>query len=273
MGWANLDDGFYSNSKIMDLLLDENVDGPRAIGIWTLALSWAHRHTLDKPEPELGVIPASLIKGWDRMFGATKDAETLADARLWDRLPGGSYRIHDFREWCQLDVRDAKRRGGRKGADRRWHGTPMLDANGIPTVDANGTPTEPVNGYPMGDPSGVPVGGSEVDPITPTPPHPTPNTPCASADAEARFDEFWAVYPPGRKKAKVAARAAWVKAVTGAKPHREPTPPQVIIDGAVAYSESRDVQRGYAAMPTTWLNQGRWDAEPDEDPATERFIR
>lgn len=70
-----------------------------------------------------------------------------------------------------------------------------------------------------------------------------------------RFDEFWSVYP--RKDAKQPAKdKSWPKAVTkvGAP---------LLIEKARQYAEwlVRENKQAFAMMPTTWLNQERWNDE------------
>jgi hypothetical protein len=71
------------------------------------------------------------------------------------------------------------------------------------------------------------------------------------------FLAFWRAYP--RKDAKGAARRSFARAlaiVTFSD----------IMDGLARYPFSDDPR--YRPMPSTWLNQERWDSEPDTAPAT-----
>lgn len=79
-----------------------------------------------------------------------------------------------------------------------------------------------------------------------------PNPNCASA-----FDVFWQAYP--RKTGKAAARKAFDKA----KP-----PLDVVLKAIEAQKHSAQWQRDngqYIPYPATWLNQGRWEDEVQED--------
>lgn len=73
------------------------------------------------------------------------------------------------------------------------------------------------------------------------------------------FDTFWALYP--RRKGKGAARRAWDKAV------RIATPETIMggLEANMADLKAREPQ--YQPHPATWLNQERWEDEPDEQPA------
>lgn len=78
------------------------------------------------------------------------------------------------------------------------------------------------------------------------------NPNCASA-----FDVFWQAYP--RKTGKTAARKAFDKA----------NPPlDVVLKAVEAQKHSAQWQRDngqYIPYPATWLNQGRWEDEVQED--------
>jgi hypothetical protein len=79
----------------------------------------------------------------------------------------------------------------------------------------------------------------------------------SSPDGDARFDEFWALYP--RKVGKTAAERKWVTLV------RNGTDPTVIIAGLRRHLpelDSRAVK--FRPHPATWLSQGRWEDEVAE---------
>jgi hypothetical protein len=68
----------------------------------------------------------------------------------------------------------------------------------------------------------------------------------------AGFEEFWRAYP--RKQAKKVAFSSWVMAK--GKP-----PLDKILSAVELQRESDQWKQGYIPMPSTWLNQGRWDDE------------
>lgn len=69
------------------------------------------------------------------------------------------------------------------------------------------------------------------------------------------FDEFWVTYP--KRKGKGAARKAWGLAVKKA-------PAEVIVAGARRYFEDPNLpEPAYIPLPATWLNQERWDDDPE----------
>ncbi len=67
------------------------------------------------------------------------------------------------------------------------------------------------------------------------------------------FEEFWKVYP--RKVGKQAAERAYARAI-------KTTEENVIIAGALRYSDDPNRVDAFTAHPTTWLHAGRWNDEP-----------
>lgn len=96
---------------------------------------------------------------------------------------------------------------------------------------------------------------------TPAPaPAPAPNTSCATGSAapagshDARFVEFWEIFPPGRKKNRKAAYERWRSAIKRA-------PPEAIIAAASEYASSDEGRGEFVKMPETWLNKECWNDE------------
>lgn len=83
--------------------------------------------------------------------------------------------------------------------------------------------------------------------------------PPGGRDLTAEFREFYAVYP--LKKGKIAAEKAFEKA-------RRKFEFSVILAGAQRFAGERmGEDPRYTAHPSTWLNEGRWEDEPDRKPA------
>lgn len=77
----------------------------------------------------------------------------------------------------------------------------------------------------------------------------------SSSSKDDGFTEFWAIYP--RRIGKGAAQKAWVKALKHA-------PKETILAGVHTYAQLRSGEDpAFTAHPSTWLNQHRWDDEPD----------
>lgn len=79
---------------------------------------------------------------------------------------------------------------------------------------------------------------------------------------ERRFEEFWETYP--KKKGKGAARKVYLKLHPAAELH------QRIIDAVETQKRSEQWRRSggqYIPFPATWLNQSRWEDDPEDEPA------
>lgn len=74
---------------------------------------------------------------------------------------------------------------------------------------------------------------------------------------DVAFDEFWSLFPAGRKKAKSAARRAFAGAVKRAGL-------DAVMAGVRRYAADTNLPAPeFIPMPSTWLNQGRWEDEPE----------
>jgi len=82
--------------------------------------------------------------------------------------------------------------------------------------------------------------------------------PSKTVNAGEDFDRFWESYP--RKVGKDAARKAWQSAVKRADP-------SVIFAGLERLLPSLKAREpAYVPYPSTWLNGGRWEDDPDPSP-------
>lgn len=70
---------------------------------------------------------------------------------------------------------------------------------------------------------------------------------------EDHFGQWWSAYP--RKSGKGSARTAYAKAakIVGHS---------VLLEAALRFRADPNRQESFTAMPTTWLNQERWEDEP-----------
>ena len=122
MGWARLDDGFHDHPKVDELSL-------AAVGLWTLCLTWAHRHRKTSTVP--GAISQRRV---DKIAGdqAEELAGELVASGLWEVSALGGWLIHDFTDY-QPRERDADEASaaGRRGAASRWQsdGKPMANSH------------------------------------------------------------------------------------------------------------------------------------------------
>ena len=77
--------------------------------------------------------------------------------------------------------------------------------------------------------------------------------------ATENFNTFWSIYP--RKKGKATAKLSFMKALTK-------TDAETILSGAKKYAlERQNEDMQYTAWASTWLNQERWEDEPDTQTA------
>lgn len=82
--------------------------------------------------------------------------------------------------------------------------------------------------------------------------------PMGDGPLDEPFEEFWKVFPTGRKQGKGGAKDAFRKIITGR--HRKGLRAKAVelIEGAKRYAASRPDPQ-YTPMPSTWLNEGRWE--------------
>lgn len=126
MPWARLDDGFHDHPKVDGLSL-------AAVGLYTLCLTWAHRHR------KTAVLPGHITDARVSKL-AGKDAKRLTTellaSGLWEPEPDlGGCVIHDFADYLPKE-RDPEERkeAGRKGAAKRWQGDSKPDGK-LPSAD------------------------------------------------------------------------------------------------------------------------------------------
>jgi hypothetical protein len=238
--WFPVDDRFHSHPKAAAASL-------AAIGLWTVAGSWANEHTTD------GDLPGHMIALLSR--GATELADELVTVGLWRRTKTG-YRFHQWqadgdgtpRNATRSEVnavRQKKSLGGAIGAHRRWHTSRAV--------------VDPDCLYCKGDSDRSTYGSTQegsqaaANAPLPSPTHPTKAKPSSAppTDDDADWAAFWAAYP--RRDSKPTARKAWPKAIKTAGD------PAIIVAGAKRYAGyCRGKDRRYVALPATWLNGERW---------------
>ena len=111
MAWARLDDKFHSHRKAI-------AAGLEAIGLFTMALSWAHSERLTSPHP--GVVPVHMVG--HLAGGAARGkrlAQRLNDTGLFDDLTEYGWPIHDFADYLPKYDPEQKREAGRRGGSTR----------------------------------------------------------------------------------------------------------------------------------------------------------
>lgn len=84
----------------------------------------------------------------------------------------------------------------------------------------------------------------------------------ASDELAIKFEQWWSVFPAGRKRAKGRCRQMFIMIAKGAH-HTFDATADRMIDAARTYAETRPDPQ-YVPMPLTWLNQGRWEDDPKD---------
>lgn len=280
MSYALLDDQFYDHPKVLDLL--EHEDGLAAVGMWTLALGWAKRHTDPKSPDEAGHLPVSFPR---RIGGNTELANLLVRVGLWRAVSDG-WVIHEFAHWQQLEAWAERSAKARAAVKVRWDAKRKADAarnggvhpgwksqtNGTSSqqtpydritdvstdVSTDVIPTSPhltspqeisppeISTHPTKTESGVLFGVNGHDHATSKPKRER----SLVRKTNAQFAEWYATYP--LHKAPGAAETSYDRAI------REGADPIVLLEAARRYREDPQVVRGYAKHPATWLNQKCW---------------
>ena len=254
MAWARIDDGFDDHPKILALLEEEQ--GPAAVGLWTLCLTWAHRNTRRHGKVP-GLIPSGLPRRYIGAMG--KDlAKLLVAHHLWDELEDG-WQIHDFVKYLPTDeTKQARSEAGKRGAEKRWAAKRAAEAaaelEGDKQTDGklpSGSHDDASNGEAT-DGSRAPAHRVIPNGITPTPtPIPEPEklpVPSEPGAAEPRTEaESAPKSKPGRKPRAPTQNAGDVIAayVDGAKEANQPRPSESL-RGRVGRDARKLLDEGFA---------------------------
>lgn len=188
MPWFRLDDQAAFHAKLV-------AAGNAAVGAWARMGMWSSGQLTN------GVVPEAIAN----VIASKEEIDRCLAVRLLERVDGTSFQVHDFLDYNPsrddvLAEREAKRAGGRKGAQSRWGG----DGSSYEGSHASAT------GGSMPPSRPVPTRPDPKKPTTETlpglePPPSAPATPGAgSADAEkgskklgrgSRMTEVWVPSP------------------------------------------------------------------------------
>lgn len=223
MTYFPLSDEFHSMPELIGA-------SDAAVALYARAASWSAFHLTD------GHVPS---KALPLLTASYEQAPVeLVERRVWKRSRGG----FQFVTWPKQVTRsnvEAQREASRRRQQKFRSAEGDLSRRDTPVSN---TVTNGVTNGVSHSAHATPRHTTELS---------TESSPYSPHD---RFDEFWSIYPC--KKAKKAARKSWQRALKDADA-------DTIINGARRYAESRSGQDPkYTAMPTTWLNQGRWEDEP-----------
>jgi hypothetical protein len=271
MTWFKVDDTLAFHHKALKA-------GNAALGLWVRAGSWSSQQLTD------GYIPEPVA----RQLGSEVQATRLVAAGLWLEADGG----YQFHQWTACNppaavIHERRKRAAQQQQERRTrerHDQDPEDFNSKVVQDQHDDLEKKIGCF-LENPSSEAVVRYNVetsgkpDPTRPNNKHsrarareepdqpslegmPAEPPPAAARRAKNTpgFDEFWTIYP--RKVGKKAAQKAWIKAIQDK--------PDIMAIIAAARRYAADPRRitdpQYTAHPATWLNQGRYDDEPDVPP-------
>ena len=123
-------------------------------------------------------------------------------------------------------TKEKRQEAGKYAAEKRWES----HTNRIPIASASDTPS-------------------------PSPsPSPSKKEQRSKISCPIDFEKFWDIYP--KKEGKGAAKKAYEKAISAGA-----SPETLLAAVALAKDKSDKWRDGFIPMPTTWLNQERWEDE------------
>jgi hypothetical protein len=249
MPWFKVDDSFESHPKVKSIPRARRV---KAIGLWTLAGSWAARQLTD------GFVPDYML---DELAASRREAATLVEVGLWVVAEGG----YAFKDWHDWQPTKAKVEAEREAAKERMR---------VARERKKGTSSGEVRANDSVSPSNR-SGEVRSTPGLVTPTRPDPTRPVHKEEADAsslravaltepdRFDEFWNTY--GHKKDRVNAEKKWKLALKK---------PGVTADLLIAcaadyvlYERTHNEGGRYIMGPAKWLLNERWTDERPARPA------
>lgn len=220
---------------------------PAGIGLWVLSLGYCSRNLTD------GYFPAVLVRRWgigddvsavDELMQAGRWHEDGHDCGDCPEVAHGQLYVHGYLDHQRsraevAELSKARSEAGRKGGAARAKQV----AKQVAKQDSGNGKQE----------------GGKSKPDTDTDTDTKRKTPAAgAAERDPAFVEFWSTYP--RKVGKAAAAKAFAKAIG------PDTSRQTILDGlaaAVRGWERHGTETKFIPHPVTWLNQGRWEDQPD----------
>lgn len=269
MPWFKVDDGFHGHPKVMDLSL-------AAVGLWTLAGTWCANYLTD------GEIH---LKAIQRLGGTKKQAKELVSSGLWAEKRPEIYQFCDWNDYqptkevvqaerAQARERMKDLRSKRKGTAKAE--TPESSGQAEDVRPNNSRTEEERSAEPAPHDDGTDPERSEEVRVAPTQPLPLSPIPIPTKEEKTSspatpdedeedpkmvypppFEAFWDAYP--RKVGKKAALAAFKQA-------RKIASLQTICEGAARYRDDPNLPAvKFRPHPATWLNEGRWDDEPQPE--------
>ena len=228
--YFKLDVGYLTNPKVAAASLESQ----GAVILHIGCIAYAAQHLTD------GLVPIALVR---RLTGTcADDATVLYKHGLLHEAGDGIALVHDFLEHqrSSSEVKGAADKA-RAAADARWSDHTDASRNASSNAPSMPDALHVASDAPMPREIGE-IGERDI--------------PTGASQAQARFDEFWDLYP--KKKDKGKALKAWTRAV-------KVTDPDTILRAVRRYAADPDVTKEkyrYAKYPATWLNAQAWEDEP-----------
>jgi hypothetical protein len=235
--WIRLSDNYIEDEKFQALT-------DRAFRLWHEAMAYCRRHQTD------GLIPFAIMRGF-RSFSKTCEKQLSTPTReglapLWESIPATGYKVHNYLSWNLSKEEENNERAGAAARMRKFRARDEA-SYGVTNGATNGVTVGVTNAF-VPDRTGT-------DRVVDLPEEKK------KSETDICFDRFWAVYP--RKVGKDAAWRAWQKR----RPSEELTN---TILAALAWQKQQDnwirESGRYVPNPATWINQGRWQDEPQNTP-------
>jgi len=236
MAWFRVDDKIHDHPKIRKLRTSKLA----ALGLWTACGSWSADTLSD------GFVPAEIVQRFDPDEGLAK---RLVEVGLWDEDEHDDevgYRFHQWTEHQPTKAEVERRREEARERMRRRRSGDSTEPDPNPPSDGS----QDVRANTSRTPSEV---------RHPDPTRPVSTTSSATADAAAKFDVFWALYP--KKVKKEDARKAWTAVL------RKKVTPDHLIDALrqhVAMWRNTNQDPKYIPHPASWLRSGSYNDELEQ---------
>jgi hypothetical protein len=177
-------------------------------------------------------------------------ATSLVEVGLWEQVEGG-YRVRSWLEWNRSRAEITEYQS--KDAARKTRSKPV-------PPDSDPPDNHPPNGVRTDVRKDSERSPNGIRPRARTPRNSTPlqekTSPNADASGSHEFDDFWNAYPRriGKRAAEKAHAAALKRGATAVQ----------LLTAARRFATSKQgTEAQFIPHPATWLNQGRYDDEPD----------
>lgn len=233
-----MDVGYFRNPKIT-LLLEERRD---AVFLHMAAIAYARQHLTDGVVPTRAVMRDVLIDTCGPHCGSDCDPQCarmmLRIHGLFEPVDARCDLVHDYGKHNQTSSEVVARKvAAQDAANARWHPKSGTRRNAKRTADGSADGSAERNAEKRREEKNY------------------------ARAREARFDEFWEVYP--RKVGKGQAEKAWKTAV------KDTDPDDILAGLRSQLPKLTQSETKFIPYPTTWLNGDRWEDQLTESTGTD----